>query len=87
MLDGVKTFVLHKLTLRVAYILAAFSSAKLISFTSSETVQQALFSAGITFSIHNPDALKTYISGAVLIGGEFVYHWIHKTFILPKVSK
>lgn len=82
-----KTFLLHKLTLRVAYIVAAFSSAKIITFASSDVVQAALGQAGVTFSIHDPDALKNWISGTVLVVGEFLYHWVHKKVILPKVKK
>lgn len=97
MLEGMKSALLHKLTLRVCYILAAFSSAQIVAFASSDKVQSTIASlppllakAGITFNlqfqIHDPSKLKIWISGFVLIAGEFIYHWIHTKFILPKVT-
>lgn len=85
-MGSIKDFILHKLTLRVGYILAAFSSAKVIAFASSAEVQSVLDHAGVIFKVTDPDKLKTYIAATVLIGGEFVYHWVHEKFILPKVS-
>lgn len=85
-MEGIKNFLLHKLTLRVAYIVAAFSSAKIIAFASSDAVQTALQQAGVTFQVHDPSLLKTWISGFVLVAGEVVYHWTHKKVILPQVA-
>lgn len=81
-----KAFLLHKLTLRVGYIIAAFSSAHLVALSTSAPVQAMLAQAGVTFIVHDPEKLKVWISGMVLVGGEFVYRWLHTKFILPKVK-
>lgn len=86
-MGALKEFILHKLTLRVLYIIAAFSSAKVITFAASDKVQAILSHAGVLFQVTDPDKLKAYILGSVLVGGEFVYHWIHTKFILPQVSQ
>jgi hypothetical protein len=83
---GIKGFLLHKLTLRLVYIVAAFSSAKIITFATSDTVQALLSKAGVVFQVSNPERLKVCMQGLILIGGEFVFRWTHDHFILPHVK-
>lgn len=85
-MDKIKDFLLHKLTLRVVYIITAFSSAKIVSFAASSQVQNILNHAGVMFQVTDPEKLKLYIQGLVLIVGEFIYRWVHTQFILPHVS-
>lgn len=85
-MGAMKDFILHKLTLRICYIAAAFSSAHVIAFASSPNVQKVFAEAGILFHIADPAKLKTYLEGMILIGGEIAYHWTHKKVIMPQVA-
>jgi hypothetical protein len=83
-----KEFLLHKLTLRVAYITAAFLSTKVLLLLNDPHVQKALQNVFINPMV-KPGALewlKTTVGLGIMVGGEFVYHWWHEKFVIPQVT-
>jgi len=84
-MDKLKDFLLHKVTLRVGYIIAAFATAHLVSLLSAPMVQDYLGKMGLMVKVTDPATLKTWITGMVLVAGEFVYRYFHTKVILPQV--
>lgn len=82
-----KDFILHKLSLRVLYIIGAYSASHFVSLVASPSAQDVLHKAGVALTVVDPAALKTYITATLLIGGEFVFHFFHEKFVLPHVNQ
>ena len=82
-----KDFLLHKLTLRVSYIVAAYATSHVVALAASPKFSQILTNAGIIFQVADPMKFKTYITASLLIGGEFAYHFFHEKFVIPAVNK
>lgn len=79
-----KDFLFHKLTVRVAYIVAAYSSSHLISLLAQPTVQNYLPHTGLQITVVDPVLVQTWMNGLLLIAGEFVFHFINKNYIPQK---
>lgn len=82
---AIKSIVFHKLSLRLLYISAAYSTSHIVGLAASPRVTALLSNAGVLFKVENPMKLKTAITAAMLFGGEFAYHFIHEKFVLPHV--
>lgn len=85
-LGALKDLLLHKVSIRLVYIAAAFGSTRFISFVASEEAQTFFNTAGINFQITNPDAFKMWFQLFLLGAGEYIFHVFHKNVILPKVN-
>jgi hypothetical protein len=85
--DNLKDFFLHKITLRVCYIVGAYAASNLINFLASQKYQAISEASGVELTIHDPEKMKTWLIGLLLIGGEFVYRFLHTKLILPIVKK
>lgn len=84
--DSLREFFLNKLTLRITYIMGAFITSHFVALAASPKVTAILANAGILFQVQDPLKFKEYITGLMLIGGEFVYRYWHDKVILPKVQ-
>lgn len=81
-----REFFLNKLTLRVIYIAGAFITSHFVALAASPKVSAVLANAGILFQVQDPQKFKEYITGLLLVVGEFVYRYWHDKVILPKVQ-
>ena len=79
-MESIKALVLNRLTARVAYIAAAFSTSHLVSLASSQFVQGELAKAGVTFVVNDPAKLQAYLVALMLVGGEIAFHFVEKRF-------
>lgn len=84
-MGSAKEFFLHKLSLRVIYIVGAYVASHVISYTMSQQFTIASDRAGVMLKITDPDKFQTYLTGLLLVGGEFIYRFLHTRFILPIV--
>lgn len=88
-MESFKDLILHKLSLRIIYIVAAYSTSHIVALAESPHIQNALSKIpglAISFKVTDVHALENWITATMLIGGEFVYHFVHNKFILPQVS-
>lgn len=85
-MGGMREFFLNKLTLRVTYILGAFVTSHFVALAASPKVTAVLANAGILFQVQDPLKFKEYITGLLLVAGEFIYRYWHDKVILPKVQ-
>jgi hypothetical protein len=83
---ALKDFILHKLTLRVIYIVGAYAGSDAIGFVASPRVQGFFRHVGVMFTVSDPQTFKTSITAGLLIAGEFAFHFFHSTFVLPAVD-
>ena len=86
-MDAFKEMILNKLVIRLLYIAGAFSASHLVALASSGKVQAVLFNAGVQIKVLDPHRLDTYITGLLLIAGEFAFHFFHQKVILPQVAQ
>lgn len=84
--EGIKDFVLHKLSLRLIYIAAAFGTSHLVALLASEKFQAIQSQAGFVLKIQDPEQFKTWLTGLLLAGGEVIFYWMHKKTVLPMVA-
>lgn len=87
--EGMKDFLLHKLTVRVVGFSAVFLSTKAVNFISSERIYRTL--SNFFVDAHLKPGAETWLRGSlealITICGAVSYHFIHDKFILPNVSK
>lgn len=86
-MDVFKSFLLQRLTLRCIYIFGAYSASHAIAFVSQDKVSTFLHNSGVSLTITDPDKVKGAIVTALLIGGEFLFHFFHKNVVMPQVEK
>lgn len=70
----------------MVYIVSAFVCSRFLSILASEEVQAYLPTTGLSIQITDEVRFRAWVTGILLVAGEFVYHFVHKKFILPKVS-
>ena len=80
----IKELILHRLTLRVAYIICALSTSKLVSLTASQEFIDFSKAGGFVFNVVDKAKFQMWIMGVMMVGGEFVYHWAHKA-LMPEI--
>ena len=78
--------IMSKLGLRVIYIVAAFTTSHFVALLASPKALSLFQKMGMAVQVTDPLKFKSYITGILLIAGEFVYERIHTKFILPKVT-
>lgn len=83
--EGLKELLLHKVSVRLIYLVAAFGSTRFISVIASEDTQAFLSHAGVSFQITNPDMFKMWVQLSLMGLGEFIFHFIH-TKLTPVVK-
>ena len=84
-MNVIKNFFLHKVVLRVSYIIGAYAASHLVSVVTQPEIQVCLAKTGLHVVVTDPQLLQTWITGILLIAGEFIYHQLHKKVILPIV--